>query len=52
MDEQDKLIARNELWRESITLGSMSSSWEDITQQINLGHATSVGSNGGQISEL
>jgi hypothetical protein len=38
-DEQGKLIAGNELWRESITLGSMLYSMEDITRRISLGYA-------------
>ena len=38
-DEQGKLIAGNELWRKSITLGSMLCSKEDITRRISLGYA-------------
>ena len=38
-DEQGKLLAGNELWRKSITLGSMLCSKEDITRRISLGYA-------------
>ena len=38
-DEQGNLIAGKELWRESITLGSMLCSKEDITRRISLGYA-------------
>ena len=38
-DEQGKLIAGHELWRSSITLGSISCSKEDITLRISLDSA-------------
>ena len=38
-DEQGNLIAGKELWRKSITLGSMLCSKEDITRRISLGYA-------------
>ena len=37
-DEQGKLSAGHELWRKSITLGSMLCSEEDITRRISLGY--------------
>ena len=38
-DEKSNVIAGNELWRKSITLGSMLCSKEDITRRISLGYA-------------
>ncbi len=38
-DEKGNVIAGNELWRKSITLGSMLCSREDITRRISLGYA-------------
>ena len=38
-DDQGKPIAGNELWRKSITLGSMLCSKEDISRRISLGYA-------------
>jgi len=38
-DEQGNLIAGNELWSKSISLGSILWSKEDITRRISLGYA-------------